>query len=116
MTCSIFITVSRNTDKWLSAVPVGTAKGRASAGTDHSPVSQCGTTARFMKGMASIMKIDESCINHNAVRLIDELTDGSWDVLDSAHPENERGIMLMTIGEVRGVLMMAEAMKEVLKC
>ena len=61
------------------------------------------------------MKIDESCINHNAVRLIDALVEGRYEMIDGDNPEVERGYMLMTLGEIAGVIQMAEAMKEVLK-
>lgn len=64
------------------------------------------------------MKIDESCINHNAVRLIDDIVDDPYYLCqcgDDKSVEQNLRIALMTIGEVTGVLMMANAMKEVLK-
>lgn len=61
------------------------------------------------------MKIDESCINHNAVRLIDDLVESRYELIDGKNPEVERGFVLMTLGEIAGVIQMAEAMKEVLK-
>ena len=61
------------------------------------------------------MKIDEGCIEHNAVRLIDELIKTRYDLIMSDNPADERGYMLMTLGEIGGIVEMAEALKEVLK-
>ena len=66
------------------------------------------------------MKLDEASIDHNAVRLIKDLVGTSYDMImpnDSGNYQNteERGYMLMTLGEIQGVLDMAQAMKEVLK-
>jgi len=66
------------------------------------------------------MKIDEASINQNAVRLIKDLVGTSYDMImpnDSGNYEfaEERGYMLMTLGEIQGVLDMAQAMKEALK-
>ena len=60
------------------------------------------------------MKIDESCINHNAVQLINELTEGCYDVM-LGKDENDKYFLAMTLGNIIGVLDMAKAMKEVLK-
>lgn len=60
------------------------------------------------------MKIDEKSINHNAVRMIKELTESRYDMIMEATAE-ERGYLLMTIGEIAGIIEMADAMKEVLK-
>jgi hypothetical protein len=60
------------------------------------------------------MKIDEKSINHNAVRMIKELTESRYDMIMDATNE-ERGYLLMTIGEIAGIIEMADAMKEVLK-
>lgn len=66
------------------------------------------------------MKIDEASINHNAVRLIKDLVGSSYDMI-MANGEadyqfaEERAYMMMTIGEVQGIIDMAQAMKEVLK-
>lgn len=60
------------------------------------------------------MKINEDCINHNAVRMIKELTESRYDMIMEATAE-ERGYLLMTLGEIAGIIEMAEAMKEVLK-
>ena len=61
------------------------------------------------------MKIDESCIDHNTVRLIRDLVDSRYELIDNDKPAQERGFMLMTLGEIAGVIEMAEAMKEVLR-
>ena len=58
------------------------------------------------------MKIDEACINHNAVRLINEIVGIPYEYGDQ--DESADHCRLLTLGEVRGVLEMAEAMKEVL--
>lgn len=58
------------------------------------------------------MKITDDCIDYNTVRLIDEDTD-PWALSgQSDDMDNERLIML---GYIRGVIDMAQAMKEVLK-
>lgn len=58
------------------------------------------------------MKITDDCIDYNTVRLIDEDTD-PWELSgQSDDMDNERLIML---GYIRGVIDMANAMKEVLK-
>lgn len=59
------------------------------------------------------MKIDEACINHNAVRLINEKIVGSpYEYGDQ--DETADHCRLLTIGAVRGVLDMAAAMKKAL--
>ena len=60
------------------------------------------------------MKIDTESINHNAVRLIKDLVENRYDMIMEATAE-ERGYLLMTIGEIAGIIEMADAMKEVLK-
>ena len=59
------------------------------------------------------MKIDEACINHNAVRLINEIMGSPYEY--GGQDESTDHLRLLTLGEVRGVLEMTEAMKEVLK-
>ena len=69
------------------------------------------------------MKIDEQSINHNAVKLIEELTNVNYDLIADGTDKDkhevavdvERAYILMTLGEIRGVIDMAKAMKEVLK-
>ena len=58
------------------------------------------------------MKIDEACINHNAVKLISEIVGIPYEYGDQ--DETADHFRLMTLGAVRGVLDMAKAMKEVL--
>ena len=60
------------------------------------------------------MKIDTESINHNAVRIIKDLVENRYDMIMEATAE-ERGYLLMTIGEIAGIIEMANAMKEVLK-
>lgn len=59
------------------------------------------------------MKIDESCINHNAVRLIGEMISELYEFTDK--DENMENMRIATLGEIRGICQMAEFMKEVLK-
>jgi hypothetical protein len=61
------------------------------------------------------MKIDEKSINHNAVRLIKDLIEGRYVMIEEDKQSLERGYLLMTIGEIAGIIEMADAMKEVLK-
>lgn len=60
------------------------------------------------------MRINEDCINHNAVRLIKDLVENRYDMVMEATAE-ERGYLLMTLGEIAGIIEMADVMKEVLK-
>ena len=60
------------------------------------------------------VKIDTESINHNAVRIIKDLVENRYDMIMEATAE-ERGYLLMTIGEIAGIIEMADAMKEVLK-
>lgn len=55
------------------------------------------------------MKIDEGCINHNAVRLIDR----AWDISDTEVEED--ALRIAVLGYIKGVTDMAKALKEVLK-
>ena len=59
------------------------------------------------------MKIDEACINHNAVKLINEIVGIPYEYGDQ--DESTDHLRLLTLGEVRGVLEMTEAMKKALK-
>lgn len=61
------------------------------------------------------MKIDEGSINHNAVRLIGELIDSRYElIMNEDKTKEERGYMLMTLGEIGGIIEMAKSMKEVM--
>lgn len=55
------------------------------------------------------MKIDEACINHNVDRLIAEITDSLYEWVD------DEKTSIATLGEIRGIHQLAEALKEVLK-
>lgn len=55
------------------------------------------------------MKIGEEDINHNAIRLIDELD--MWDLTGNEMSD----FQIMTLGYIKGVTEMAKALKEVLK-
>lgn len=57
------------------------------------------------------MKINEECIDHNVTRLIEEYTQCIWELDDDIHDH----VRLMTLGYIRGVLELGEALKEVLK-
>ena len=64
------------------------------------------------------MKIDEGCINHNALRLIENIGDDPYYLCrceDDKSVEQNFRIAMMMIGEANGVIAMANAMKEVLK-
>ena len=61
------------------------------------------------------MKIDDACIDHNTVRLIRDLIDTRYELIDNDNPAQEREYTLMTLGEIAGVIEMAEAIKEVLR-
>lgn len=59
------------------------------------------------------MKIDESCINHNAVRLIQTALDTYLIYADDT--EQRPDATNVFVGQVSGVLTMAKVLKEVLK-
>lgn len=61
------------------------------------------------------MKITEDSIDYNTVRLIRDLIDTRYELIDNDKPAQERGYTLMTLGEIAGVIEMAEAMKEVMR-
>lgn len=61
------------------------------------------------------MKIDTESINHNAVRLIKELVESRYDLIEEDKKDQEREYLIMTLGEIAGIIEMADAMKEVLK-
>lgn len=59
------------------------------------------------------MKIDEASINHNALKLIDETLGSSFDYCGEK-PEEDH-MRLLVLGEISGIIEMANAMKKVLK-
>ena len=61
------------------------------------------------------MRINEECINHNAVRMIKDLLESRYDLIEEDKQNQELGYLIMTLGEIGGIIEMADAMKEVLK-
>lgn len=59
------------------------------------------------------MKIDEGCINHNALRLIEEIVTHAYDV--SGGEVSDDHWRLMVLGEISGIIDLARALKEVLE-
>ncbi len=59
------------------------------------------------------MKIDESCINHNAMRLISDMVSELYEFCDA--DDNMERLRIATLGEIRGICQMAAEMKKVLK-
>ena len=61
------------------------------------------------------MKIDEGCINHNALRVIKTVL-SSPAKLAEQETIDRNAVNLMMLGAISGVIDLAEALKEVLKC
>ena len=61
------------------------------------------------------MRINGENINYNAVRLIKDLIESRYEFIEDDKQNTERGYLLLTIGEIAGIIEMADAMKEVLK-
>lgn len=61
------------------------------------------------------VKIDTESINHNAVRMIKDLLESRYDLIEEDKQDQELGYLIMTLGEIAGIIEMANAMKEVLK-
>ena len=65
------------------------------------------------------MKINEDDINHNAMQLIGALTETRYEfcnITDTEKSEKENSnYLMMTLGEIAGIVEMAKAMKEILK-
>jgi len=59
------------------------------------------------------MKIDEACIDHNVARLTDEMLSELYDWCGKS--DNEENMWLVSMGEIRGMMQLANALKEVLK-
>lgn len=59
------------------------------------------------------MKIDADSIEHNAYRLIKDISTTMYDILSDTGDDNL--LRVETIGEVRGIIMLAEELKEALK-
>lgn len=61
------------------------------------------------------MKVDKETIDYNTVRLIAEAMGTRYDmIMPKSDAYAERGYMLMTLGEISGIIQMGEALKEVL--
>lgn len=60
------------------------------------------------------MKIDESCINHNVALLVGKITD---DLLTEGLGDNSQDniFRVEAIGEINGIILLANNLKEVLK-
>lgn len=56
------------------------------------------------------MKIDEACIDYNVDRLVGLLTDDLYEWMS-----DDEKIVPVTLGEIRGIHQLAEALKEVLR-
>lgn len=54
------------------------------------------------------MKITEECINHNALRLIEEIADHIYETSDGDWQK-------MSLGEIAGIIDLARVLKEVLR-
>lgn len=62
------------------------------------------------------MKIDESCINHNVVVLLKEITSNAEETVFVTGKDKDSYAELAYLwGYARGVIEMADALKEVLK-
>ena len=61
------------------------------------------------------MRICTENINYNAVRLISDLIESRYDLIEEDKQDQERGYLIMTLGEIAGIIEMSDAMKEVLK-
>jgi len=59
------------------------------------------------------MKIDEACINDNALKLIEGELATPFEYTDE--DENQDRTRIITLGEITGIILMANQMKEVLK-
>lgn len=61
------------------------------------------------------MRISKENINNNSVRLIKDLLESRYDLIEEDKQDQELGYLIMTLGEIAGIIEMADAMKEVLK-
>ena len=67
------------------------------------------------------MKIATDNIDYNALRTVGELVDTLYELIQSKDSEDgyiygqERAYLIATLGEIKGVIDMAQTMKEVLK-
>jgi len=56
--------------------------------------------------------IDEEDINRKALQLIRDAISGIYDMIDGEHKEEERGNMLVILGEIDGIIRMAEELRK----
>ena len=61
------------------------------------------------------MKIDEGNINHNAFRLISELVESRYELINETSESANVAFMAMTLGEIGAICDFAKALKEVLR-
>lgn len=59
------------------------------------------------------MKIDEACINHNVALMTSEIMTQLYEILNDNSQDNFYRIE--TLGEIKGILLLANALKDVLK-
>lgn len=59
------------------------------------------------------MRITEACINHNIDRLIGEVMENCLEAMSNSDSDNFYRICIL--GQIDGIRLMGEAMKEVLK-
>lgn len=61
------------------------------------------------------MKINESCINHNALRLIEKTIDCYSDAILNDDDEQTKMWLLDMVSRIDGIIAMADALKKVEK-
>lgn len=54
------------------------------------------------------MMIDKSCINSKTLQMIRDIVANIYVIVDAENKEEERGNMLMTLGEISGIIRLAE--------
>lgn len=59
------------------------------------------------------MKIDEACIDHNVALITSDCLSSIYEILNDNSQDNFNRIECL--GEIRGILLLADALKEVLK-
>lgn len=59
------------------------------------------------------MKIDEGCINHNALRMIDKIIENVSE--HTGQNDNDDHDRIVALAQIGGIVAFAEVMKEVLK-
>lgn len=60
------------------------------------------------------MKIDESSINHNAIRVINEIIGIPYEYCEKSNNDSD-GMRLLSLGGIYGVIMLADELKKLLK-